>query len=180
MPKKKVFKNKYFNKLNQYFTGYSLIEVLVSISIMAILVGLGYTNLRGYQQKKQLDNAVDIIKADLTLARESALAGKKPTNASCNTRTLEGYRFIKTASAKYELSVGCVDGTGSYWTKVKEVDLSKLNVTIADFNPSNAIIFYPVAKGTNITVSTGSDIVINQNGTSNNITVTVLPGGEIH
>ena len=75
--------------------GYTIIELLFAVSIMAVIFGVGFANLRGFQRRQLLENYVRQVKADLRLAQELALAGKKPSESAndCDTANLSGYTF---------------------------------------------------------------------------------------
>ena len=50
-------------------SGYTLIELIVVIAIMAILFSFGSANFREYARKKDVSNAALLMKGDLRLAQ---------------------------------------------------------------------------------------------------------------
>lgn len=56
--------------------GFTLVELLVSLVVISILVGLGYANFRKYSQKQALWAAARQIEGDLRLTQSYALSGK--------------------------------------------------------------------------------------------------------
>src|SRR4030042_6095825 len=131
--------------------GYTLIELLITILIMTILFGVGFANYRGFQQRKQLDTIVEMIKSDLSYTRQNILAGRKTgTNCGDSSRILISWEFRNTSVApayNYEIRVNCSDGLGLYWDTVKSADIAALAATLS--MSSSSLLFYPIGKGTN-------------------------------
>lgn len=86
--------------------GFSLIELLVAISIAGTLIALGIANYRGYSQRQSLESVVRSVKSDFRLAQEYASIGKKPTVCDSNS-TLSGYRFERVDNQSYKISAVC-------------------------------------------------------------------------
>jgi prepilin-type N-terminal cleavage/methylation domain-containing protein len=88
--------------------GFSLIELLVVISIIATVFGVGYANLRGSQRRQHLNSAVVQVEADLRLAQEMALAGKKTSGCTTN---LDGHIFaVDEGTDTYSVTPDCGGG----------------------------------------------------------------------
>ncbi|MBI2103911.1 prepilin-type N-terminal cleavage/methylation domain-containing protein [Candidatus Woesebacteria bacterium] len=147
--------------------GYTLIEILVTMTIISIIFGAGYVAYRDFSRRQTLASAVRSVKADLRLAQEEALAGKKPQDGACTgTNTLEGYNFDVVPPDSYRIFVTCVGSTGGT-VQTKSVSLSS-GVTIAA-GSVNPILFKVLGRGTNITSS--SVIALSAYGLTQNITV---------
>jgi prepilin-type N-terminal cleavage/methylation domain-containing protein len=68
--------------------GYTLIELLIVISIIALVFGVGTASYRNYQGRQLFEASVREILSDLRLAQEYALAGR---SEGCSQ--FEGYVF---------------------------------------------------------------------------------------
>lgn len=56
--------------------GFSLLELLVAISILALLLGLGIVNYIGYQERQALLQAAQLVREVMADAQNSARSGK--------------------------------------------------------------------------------------------------------
>ena len=84
------------------YAGYTLIEILVSLPIVGLIFGIGYVNFRDFSRRQALAGVARMVKGDLRLAQEQALAGKKPTHAFCNpSNQLDGFNFRVVSSQSY-------------------------------------------------------------------------------
>lgn len=156
-----------FNKL----LGYTLIEVLVSLSIISILFGVGFVSYRDFSRRQYVDSFAQKIKADLALTREKAASGEKPTHERCSgTNTLSGYYF-RLRDEDYKIQAVCSEGLVD--TKVVTIP-SDLSVTISSTNP---ILFKVLSSGTNL--SSLNTITIKQTATGKETSVSITQYGEI-
>jgi len=157
------------NKVKLRF-GFTFIELLVSISIMVLMFTLGLGSYRDFVRRQQIDSVAREIKADLRLAQQEAIVGKKPDNPNCNSSGLIGYR-VKFAGGTgytgYEVFAVCEDGEVSVKSKLFGADSDM------DMSPFSEFTFNSLARGVSSTVSmelrqisTGEviNISINQNG----------------
>ncbi|MFH1971123.1 MAG: prepilin-type N-terminal cleavage/methylation domain-containing protein [Patescibacteria group bacterium] len=151
--------------------GYTLIELLVAMSIMAILFTVGYASFREYSRRQVLASFVGKVKGDLSLAREMAVSGQKPDGVECNPpETLSGYNFRVISNESYVIEAICSGGT----VEVKEVDVdSGLLLSV----PANPIFFKVLSKGTNL--SSDIEIVVSQESTGYTSSLFVTQSGEI-
>jgi prepilin-type N-terminal cleavage/methylation domain-containing protein len=157
---------------SSYLAGYTLIEILITLTIIGLIFGFGYISFREFSQRQALSGLARSIKGDLRLAQESALAGKKPSGINCNSpNLLNGYYFQRVSSTNYTLGASCSAGT----IESKSVNLPA-DVTMSSFSP-NPIIFKVLGQGTNISGST--IITLTQISSGNTRTITITDGGEI-
>ncbi|OGM62534.1 hypothetical protein A3A76_02580 [Candidatus Woesebacteria bacterium RIFCSPLOWO2_01_FULL_39_23] len=87
--------------------GYSLVELLVVISIIMVVFTIVNANYRAYTRKRALDGVAEGIKADIRLAQEYAISGKKPAG-SCDA--LQGIYFRRMAGSYYRIEAYCKVG----------------------------------------------------------------------
>jgi len=151
--------------------GYTLIELLVAITILGIIFGAGYISFRDFSRRQALTAAVRTVSGDVRLTQEMALSGKKP--AGCIT--LNGYKF-KIAPDSYDIVAACNFPEVEYDVKVG-VPLP-IGVTMAA-QPSSSIYFKVLGQGTNILEGSPEVVTLTQVNSGQTQTVTVTSGGEI-
>lgn len=76
--------------------GFTLIEMLVSISITLIITGGVMVSYRGFNQRQQLIQSTKNLQQTLRLAQKKARVGEKPTGC----QTLEGYTVRGTINSQ--------------------------------------------------------------------------------
>jgi len=151
--------------------GFTLIEVLISLTIIGLLFGFGFVSFRDYSRRQQLVSVARTIKGELRLVQSKASAGEKP--ASCNgANTLSSYSFQIINSISYKVAANCLAGN---------VDIKTENLPdgISMSPASGTISFKVLGQGTNITAGGSFVITFTQAGTNNTSLVTVTAGGEI-
>jgi len=154
--------------------GYTLIEVLVGLTIIGIIFSVGFVSFREFSRRQQLASAARSFRGDLHYAQELALAGNKPSNANCNApNTLLGFNFRFVSGSNYVIEASCSGGN----VQIESRDLpTEIVVTAPAVNP---ILFKVLGKGTNI--DSGSvTITLTQVTTSRTVEITVNPNGEIN
>lgn len=157
--------------------GYTLIEILVALSIAGILFTSGFASFRDFSRRQLLAGSLRSLKGDLRLAQGYAFIGKKPPGGNCDDPSLlDGYRFFVFSSTRYIIRAYCSPPGGQI--DVKVVDLPS-DVTIANAppNPINPITFKSLGEGTNLSVDT--IIRLTQTSTGKTADVIVTQGGEI-
>lgn len=153
--------------------GFSLIELLTVISIMTVLFSLGYANYRDFQRRQHLESAVRMVKADLRLAQEMALAGRKPD--ICGTSDLLGYSFeINESNDTYSIIADCRDGA------TEQVKLQTLpeGVEIESVVSDDNFRFNVLGQGTDETSEVGIGLSFPSGGVDPT-GVIITPVGEI-
>ena len=152
--------------------GYTLIEILVALTIIGLIFSFGYVSFREFSRRQALVGQVRSIQGDLRLAQGMALAGQKPDDANCNSpNLLGGYYFRRISNTSYSIEADCTAGT----SVIKSVNLPA-DITISSPSP-NPILFKILGQGTN--VSGSATITITQVSTGRTSVVTVTDGGEI-
>lgn len=151
--------------------GYTLIEILVGMSITGLIFSFGYISYRDFARRQSLLGSARRMKADLRLAQEQALSGKKPSDVACNAEgSLRGYDFYVDSTTSYVVQANC-DGV---YVDDKTVELSSEITLIA---VPNRFTFKVIGKGTSL--SAPAIITLTQAATGDTQIVTVSPEGEI-
>ena len=161
-------------------SGYTIIELIISIFILILIFTVAQTNYRGYILNKSLDAARSQMISDIRLAQEYALAGRKSLTCS----GLNGYTFTLNAASNatsYLVRASC----GGSFETVKSVSLSIIatNVT-ANYSGStgttNGILFKILGQGNDIsTTNTNVVITLSQETSGYSRAITISQGGEI-
>lgn len=154
--------------------GYTLIEVLISLTIIGLLFGFGFASFRDFSRRQHLASVARTIKGELRLVQGKASAAEKPDNVKCSgTNTLSSYSFQIVNSTSYKVTANCLGGNVDIWDVPKSLpDGISMSPT------SGTISFKVLGQGTNI-VSVPIVITFTQAGTNNKSYVTVTAGGEI-
>ncbi len=151
--------------------GYTLIEILVGMSVISLIFSFGYISYRDFARRQSLLGNARRLKADLSLAQEQALAGKKPSSAACSGEgSLNGYDFYVDSATSYKIQANCAGGLVD--DKVEEIS-SEISLTASP----NRFTFKVIGKGTSLSVP--AIITLTQTVTGNTQTITVSPEGGI-
>jgi prepilin-type N-terminal cleavage/methylation domain-containing protein len=158
--------------------GYTLIEILVAMTIIGILFGVGYVSFRDFSRRQTLNGVAKEIQGDLRLAQGDALSGQKPDDVRCNSpNTLESYSFNVYSASEYKIEADCLMAGAPTVVAVKDVNLPA-GVSISTPSP-NPIKFKILGQGTNIASGENAQLTLSQTGTTNQVTITISSGGEI-
>lgn len=151
--------------------GYTLIEILVGMSIIGLIFNFGYISYRDFARRQALLGSARRLEADLRLAQEQALSGKKPSSTACSEEgSLNGYDFYVDSSTSYVIQANCTGGL----VDDKNAQISSgISLTA---NP-NRFTFKVIGKGTSLSGS--AIITLTQTATGNTQTIMVSPEGEI-
>ena len=137
--------------------GFTLLELLIAISITAIFLGVGYAGYRDFSRRQEVLVAKRQMISDLRLAQKSALTGNKPT--SCTT-DFQGFDLTLTATSPvtYQIGANCVNPSSPsnpFRTVIKTVNLGS-NISISPTSLSS-ILFQALGRG--VTFSGGGSSV---------------------
>src|SRR3972149_11768986 len=147
-------------------SAYTLIEILVALTIVGLIFGIGYVGSRDFSRRQALAGTARSMVGDLRLAQEQALSGKKPADIFCNDpNRLNGYDFRVTGATTYVLEANCTGGV----VQTKSVSLPT-DVALSTPSP-NPITFKILGQGTNIPAT--ATITLTQTGTSNSRAIIV-------
>jgi len=120
--------------------GFTLIEISIVVSILAMLTTVGIASFVNYSRSQALQSAAYDLKTSLNLAKSRSFSQVKPT--SCGNQTLDGYKVaIYTTSNSYELTALCA---GNVYV-VKSTAFPSNIVISADSTSTS--FFFPVISG---------------------------------
>ncbi len=126
--------------------GYTLIEILVVISIIALLMQGGLASYRAFARRQLIVNVRRQVEGDLRLAQQQSLANVHPSGFTCSSpNTFSGVSFSVPDRTSYVVSAVCSDGN-YYPIKVAAIPPNAAFVRPSD----REIIFLPLAKGTDV------------------------------
>lgn len=152
---------------------FTLVELLVVLSISGIIMGVGFAGFRQYSQRQVLFAAAREVRSDLRLLQAKAISGVKEPDiiTSCAGKFLDGYRFDIISTTQYRMSVLC---SGVVYN-IKDKSIASGFTITATPEP---ILFKVLGQGTDITGSS-SIITLTQTATNKPITITVSAEGSI-
>lgn len=147
--------------------GYTLIEVLVVISILGIIFSIGFSGFREFSRRQELTGSVKKITADLRLTQQLALTGQKPTGLTCER--LDSYTFTRVTSSVYTITANCINSTNHV---VKTVTLPE-QVSLSE----GTVVYKALGHGTTLNSPIIFTVANTTSGTSGTITVGI--GGSV-
>lgn len=121
--------------------GFTLIEVLIAITVSSLLLGFALPTFRDFQSNQEVVQANENFKADLRYAQSQALAGVKP----CGTAVLRGWFIEFLSNNSYAVRARCGDPPSANVVLVKSVTLPDGVVFASPLPPQ--ILFLPVNQG---------------------------------
>ncbi len=145
--------------------GFTLIELMIVISVTAVLGTLGIAGFTSYNKIQTLQSAANDVTTILNLARSRALSQVK-LGSTCKTQTLEGYGTEIFSNNSYSLKIYCPRPTSEV------LDKKTLPQGIT-FKSSPTTFFFPVLTGG---VETQGQIVITNSITDKTIIINSLGG----
>lgn len=160
-------------RLQKKINGYTLIELLIGLSVIGIIFSLGFVSFREFSRRQALNGAKKLLVGQLRVAQELALSGDKPSDPFCNApNRLKGYNFRALTNLNYTIEASCTGGD----VETKNVDLDG-DITISE--PStNPILFKVLGQGTNIDTD-DTTITLTQTVTGNTREIVITKSGEI-
>lgn len=144
-------------------------ELLVVISIAALIGTVGYSSFRDFETRQKLSGAAGQVKADLALVQQKALSGEKPSGCS---GILNGWKVSFSANS-YSFIADC-GALGSAGDVAERTIKLPPGITAS----SGSVTFKVLARGT--VEGTNQTFTFTQNSTGKTATVTVDAGGGIY
>lgn len=146
--------------------GFTLIEVVVSVGISILLLGVVIVNYNTHNDTQTLKQTALTLKNNLRFVQSKALSGEKPT---ANCTELIGWTITFTGGA-YAIRAQCAPE--GLQDSITSISLPS-GVTISPV-PA-ALTFGVLSQGTTL----GSSVAINLVGFAKTYRITVSPGGNI-
>jgi prepilin-type N-terminal cleavage/methylation domain-containing protein len=160
--------------LKKYSSGFTLIEILVTLAIFIVLGGIVLLNISGKRSTVDLTNTSEQIASTLREAQSDAMAQKN--NASW------GVRFSNTTTSFYALFSGSyATGTiaGKY-TLPNDVQFDPSSVTVGSFvDVTFAQVTGIPSASTSIVVDLISGETANSSSSSSTVSITRQSSGKI-
>lgn len=146
--------------------GFTLIELMVVLSVTAILSTLGIAGFTTYSQIQALQSATNDVATILSLAKSRAQSQVKPSALCDSFNTLDGYRVEISEPKSYTLYLRC-SGIDKEISEEAKVLAGNINFG------SSVSFFFPIQTGG---VQTAGQVVISGYGRSKTITVSLVGG----
>lgn len=175
--KVKIMKN-YLSSLISHLSspqkGFTLIELMIVLSVTAVLGTLGIAGFTSFNQTQILQTSANEVVTMLNLAKSRALSQVKlGSSCSAPSQILEGYNVdISITNNSYTLSSRCFEATNNLDTKTLPQ-----NVTFETPDTFPTSFFFPVLSGG--AQKTPGKIVITGFGRNKTIIVNSLGGVSI-
>jgi prepilin-type N-terminal cleavage/methylation domain-containing protein len=168
------------NKRKNLFhnTGFTLIELVVVFTVMAILSTIGVASFVSYSRSQALDQAANDLVQALNTAKSLSASqlksvSKNNVTLQCSNQTLHGYgvQIIKNANPKYyALYIQCVNSNSQLGPIVSDPKLQVPIPTDITLTTSVASVFFPILSGG--IVSDGDSIILSSYGNTKTINLT--------
>lgn len=144
-------------------SGFTVVELLIILSLIALLFTLGVAQYNRFNRSQNLTKAKDELISNLRLAQGKAMAGEKPEVCM---ETLSGHKLKFIDNSHYKIVAVCVE----------EVDI-KTDITlptgVTKQAGSDEIFFRVLSQGIE------SDISLILSGFGETKTITINTAGEI-
>jgi len=102
--------------------GFSLIELLVSIAILLLLLGMGIANYISFNDKQQLTQSAELVREAVESAQVSARSGKMRGCSSLVAYQIDFYNDNGTGII--EIKPRCLDGSNGSPDELKTLKMS--------------------------------------------------------
>ena len=155
-------------------SGFTIVELLVVISIMTLLFSIGYGRFRDFSRRQALASVARQIEGDIRLTQELASSGKKPDRCV----TLSVYRFRVNNNDTYNINAECTewddDNDSDKYFKYRVAIPHGFSLSAPDGRNIN---FYTVGGGNDAGDGYSVDI---EDATGDTLTVSVTSGGDVN
>lgn len=131
--------------------GFTLIEIIVVFTIIAVLSVIGVASFANYSRRQTVDNAAQDLSSFLVIAKSRAISQVKPTTqiAQCDANSiLNGYKVVLCPTSSSDVLCSSA-GTYVLGVRCSNVDYRIQSGTLpknVTFNPTptSTSFFYPV------------------------------------
>jgi len=167
--------------------GFTLVEMLVSLGLVAMLAGIGFASTLRSNAQKEVTESAEMIRQSFMQAKSMAQAGKKDctvcgaTGGVCGNgdTPLVGWRTTIVAGTPVTMEIhgecGTVIPYTQFFASGSKSFPSRVTLTLTG---SGNVVFYPLNKGTNL----GSTTTVRLSSTITGLTsktFTISRQGEI-
>jgi prepilin-type N-terminal cleavage/methylation domain-containing protein len=150
-------------------SGYTLIEILIGLTVLSIVFTVGFAGFRAFSQRQLVAGVTKGILSDLRLIQQNATTGEKPAGTTCTK--LNGYAFVYVDNDQYDLRADCTNNGNIL---VKAVTLpTGLTISVT----TNRTLFNVLGLGTNLT--SANTVTITQTASGGSSSITIGTGGDI-
>lgn len=162
--------------------GFTLIEILISLTIMVLVFGVGFAGYRDFSQGQSLEKAARELRTNLRLAQSIALSGTKPNppDSRCESpNVFNGVFFSASQGANaYGISYSCSGGGVNINNASAFVSLGSQGIDLTRTGPYS-FIFKSLGQGTTLPEGTEVVLTLTQVSTGKSVSVVVTASGEI-
>lgn len=123
--------------------GFTLLELLVTMAIFGLVVGIGTAQYQAFNRGRMLKNATASAVSNLRLVQGRALSGEKPGGVGC--LTFKGYQVSYVNATSYQVQPYCSTATGD--ATVGNSTTYTLPPGIVFGNAFSSFRLLPVAQG---------------------------------
>lgn len=156
--------------------GFTLIEVLIALTIIAGLFSFGYANFRNFSRRQATVNTAKELESAINLTKEFALSGNKPAGCS-DTEPLDGYKIsFNQVAETYSIFAVCAGIDESVGRT--SIPLS-VGTNLSLGQATNFIIFKTLGQGTSIPDDDNFFLTVSRSDVGNSAVLTVSPAGEV-
>jgi prepilin-type N-terminal cleavage/methylation domain-containing protein len=155
-------------KLPSSSYGFTLIELMVAVGVMLTVATSVIVNYNSYNSTQALKQAALTAKNNIRLIQTKAASGEKPPGVVC--ASLTGWSMTYTATS-YAYRPVCDDAPAGLPTTIAVSD----GITVSSLPAANPLIFYVLARGTNLQSAT--NIIFS--GSGKEYVLQIQPNGDI-
>lgn len=149
--------------------GYTLVEILIGLTILAIVFSMGVASYREFSRRQELNGYIKKAISDIRLIQQKALSGQKPDAGLGSCSRLDAYSFVTNGGSSYSIVANCVGGN----VTIKSVDLGNITVSATTANTR----FKVLGLGTDLP---GDNILTFRSTLTGNVaTLTIGKGGDV-
>lgn len=131
-----------FNFKPRLADGFTLIEISIVISVLAILTTVGLASFVSYSRTQAVQSASYELITTLNLAKSRSFSQVKPT--ACINTSLDGYKVVILPDYKsYELDAVC---SGGNVYRIQNIALPQ-NITFSASDTTSTSFLFPVVNG---------------------------------
>lgn len=151
-------------------TGFTLIEILVGLTIVTVLFGTGFASYREFARRQILNSSYGKLGSALSLARQLALSGDKPEACPTNS-VLNGYR-VDFGQKKFWAE--CAGPGGTTQARVTTIDIPS-EIEILSSQPT--ILYKVLGQGTDQAAEV--TVTVKHTGTNSTMDTILSQDGKI-